>query len=143
MKGVNLGRVILGGLVAGIIVNISEWLMNGVVLKKDYEDAMKSMNKPAEMTGAQGAVWIVYGFVIAIAAVWLYAAIRSRYGAGAGTAARAGVAVWFFSYLLPNVAMANVGVFPSRVLVTTCVWGLVEQIVATTVGAWIYKENGA
>src|SRR5450756_686959 len=60
MKGVNLGRVILGGLVAGIVVNISEFLLNGVVLKKDYEIIMKSMNKPTEMTALQGTVWIVY-----------------------------------------------------------------------------------
>jgi hypothetical protein len=86
MKGVNLGRVILGGLVAGIVVNISEFLLNGVVLKKDYEIIMKSMNKPTEMTALQGTVWIVYCFVVGIAAVWLYTAIRSRYGASAGTA---------------------------------------------------------
>jgi len=75
-----------GGLVAGIVVNISEFLLNGVVLKKDYEIIMKSMNKPTEMTALQGTVWIVYCFVVGIAAVWLYAAIRSRYGASAGTA---------------------------------------------------------
>ena len=64
-----------------------------------------------------------------------------RYGAGAGTAARAGVAVWFFTWLLSMVAMQNMGVFP--IAPVPFVWTLVECIVATVAGAWLYKEAGA
>ena len=45
MKGINLGRVILGGIVAGILINISEFLLNEKVLKSDWEAAMRAFGK--------------------------------------------------------------------------------------------------
>jgi hypothetical protein len=143
MKSINMGRVFLGGLLAGVIINISEFILHAVVLKKDFEEAMKAMNRPAEMSGGQMTVWIIFGFAVGIAAVWLYAAIRPRYGPGAGTAARAGVAVWFFADLLAAVAQANLGLFQSNLLVVPAIWTLVEQIVATVAGAWLYREDAA
>ena len=141
MKGINFGRVILGGIVAGILINISEFLLNEKVLKDDWVAALKAMGKSMSGDSATLLVWVLYGFVLGIAAVWLYAAIRPRYGAGAGTAARAGVAVWFFTWLLSMVAMQNMGVFP--IAPVPFVWTLVECIVATVAGAWLYKEAGA
>jgi hypothetical protein len=139
MKGINLGRVILGGILAGIILNISESLLNEMVLKNDWDAAMKAMGKT--MTGGSAiVVWILYGFALGIGAVWLYAAIRPRYGAGAGTAARAGIAVWFFQSFLPHVATLNLGLFPKNIALTSTVWGLVELIIATILGAWLYRE---
>jgi hypothetical protein len=76
------------------------------------DEAMKALGKSVPTGGGTLAVWLIYGFAWAIAAVWLYAAIRPRYGAGPGTAARAAVAVWFFGCLLTSVAMWNMGLFP-------------------------------
>jgi hypothetical protein len=35
----------------------------------------------------------------------------------------------------------NLGLFPQKVLMTGLVWGLVELIIATMAGAWLYKET--
>jgi len=141
MKSINMGRVFLGGLLAGVLINISEFLLHTVVLKKDFEEAMRMLNRPNAMTGGQTLVWIIFGFVIGIGSVWLYAAIRPRYGPGAATAARAGVAVWFFGSLLAAIADANLGLFPSNVLVVSAIWELVQSVIATILGAWAYKEE--
>ena len=45
MGKINWTRVILGGLVAGVIINISEFLLNGVVLAKDMEAAMRALGR--------------------------------------------------------------------------------------------------
>ena len=89
--------------------------------------------------GAVTAVWTLWGFALGIAAVWLYAAIRPRYGAGAGTAVRAGVAVWFFTSLLAIIAMRAMGLFAISVL--ALLWTLAECIAATLAGAWLYRET--
>ena len=141
MKPINMGRVLLGGLLAGVLINISEFLLHTVVLKKDFEEAMRMLNRPNAMTGGQTLVWIIFGFVIGIGSVWLYAAIRPRYGPGAATAARAGVAVWFFGSLLAAIADANLGLFPGNVLVVSAIWELVQSVVATILGAWTYREE--
>ena len=141
MKGINFGRVILGGLLAGVLINISEFVLNDIVLKSEMETAMKALGKTVPQGGSTIAVWIALGFVIGIASVWLYAAIRPRYGAGPGTAARAGVAVWFFGSVVTTVVMVNMGLFVFNVL--PVIWELVQAIIATVIGAWLYKEEGA
>jgi hypothetical protein len=141
MKGINFGRVILGGLLAGVVVNISEFVLNNVVLKSEMEAGLKALGKTVPQSGGAIAVWTILGFAIGIVSVWLYAAIRPRYGAGPATAARAGVAVWFFGSLVTTIVIVNMGLFPFNVL--SVVWELVQAIVATILGAWVYKERAA
>ncbi len=143
MKSINWGRVILGGIVAGVLINISEFVLNANVLKSNWEAAMKACGKSMTETGSTMAVWIILGFAIGIAALWLYAAIRPRYGPGPGTAARAGIAVWFFRSLVGAVASSNLELFPARMMTISTAWVLVELILATVLGAWLYKEAAA
>ena len=141
MGGINLGRVILGGLVAGVIFNVSEFLLNEKVMKGDMEAAMKALGKTAPMSGSALAVWIIFGFVMGYFAVALYAVARPRFGPGPGTATRVGIVFWILTGLLPQVAMWNMGLFPISVLALA--WTLVEAVIATVAGAALYKEGAA
>lgn len=141
MGRINTRRLILGGLVAGVLVNVSETILNTVVLKTPWEEVMKGLGKPSVMTGSAMSVWILWGFVYGFLCVWLYAAIRPRLGAGAGTAAKAGFVAWLLSGFLSSLAMGNMGLIPSNLLVISGAWTLVESIVVTVIGAWIYREN--
>ena len=140
MGRINTARLILGGIVAGILVNISETVLNTVVLKKPWEAAMQALGKPMVMNSSALIVWIAWGFAYGILCVWLYAAIRPRFGPGAGTAAKAGFVAWLLAGLLSSVGMANMGIFPTDLLVISGVWTLVESIIVTIVGASLYKE---
>lgn len=139
MGKINLSRVILGGIVAGVILNISMYLLHDVVLKTQHEETMRALGKTMPTGGSVLTVWLLYGFIWAIVAVWLYAATRPRFGAGPGTAARAAVLVWFFSCLLPSIAMWNMGLFPFSGLEVG--WDLVTDIIAVIAGAALYKEG--
>ena len=141
MSRVNLSRVLLGGVLAGILINVSEFLLHNVVLKAQFEEGMKALGRPFPEGSSVITIWILWGFAAGIAAVWVYAAIRPRYGAGAGTAARAGIAVWFLTWVLSTVALQNMGVFPIAPL--PLVWTLVECVLATLAGAWLYREGTA
>ena len=143
MAHTNRGRVLLGGLLAGVVINISEFVTNGVVLKADWGQAMQALGKASAPSGSAIAIYNVWGFLAGIAAVWIYAAIRPRYGAGAGTAVRAGIATWGLAVLLANLANYPSGVFPTRLLVITAVVAFFEMIIATVAGAWLYKEEDA
>jgi len=134
---------LLGGLLAGLLINISEYVTNGVVLAADWGRVMQALGKPAVHSGSAIAIYNVWGFLVGIAAVWIYAAIRPRYGAGVGTAARAGIAAWGLAVFLANLANYPSGLFPMRLLVITAIVALVEIPVATIAGAWLYKEEDA
>jgi len=138
MGKINWGRVVLGGLLAGVVVNIFEYVANGVVLMADWEAAMRALGR--EMSPTAIAVFIVWGFIMGIAAVWLYAAVRPRFGPGPQTAALSGCACWVLGYALPNLGMLPMGLFPTRLVLIGVGVGLVEIILATMLGAWLYKE---
>lgn len=139
MGKINLGRVILGGLLAGIVVNIGEFILNEPILGEQWAAAMASLNRPP-IGGSAIAWFIVMGFVLGIVLVWLYAAIRPRFGAGPKTAIIAGLAVWFFAWLWGFSSTAVMGLLPDRLVAITIVWGLVEVCIASLAGAWLYKE---
>jgi hypothetical protein len=142
MKSINWGRVFLGGIVAGLVVNVSEFLLHAVVLKNEMAEWMKSLGRPVPQGGSATVVWLVWGFLFGIAAVWLYAAIRTRYGPGAGTAVKAGFAAWFLMHFLCEIVFVNMGLSAYGNAVLPLAWTLVEAILATVVGAWLYKEDG-
>ena len=139
MGKINWPRVILGGLVAGVIINIFEYVLNGVVLAKDMEAAIRALGK--QMGGGALVMFTVWGLLVGIFAVWFYAAIRPRYGAGPKTAACAGSAVWGLGYLLASVTPLALHLFPIRLMAIGLVVGLVEVVVGTLAGAWLYHEE--
>ena len=141
MAHTNRVRVVLGGLLAGVVINIVEFITNGVVLKADWGQVMQALGKPAVPSGGAIAIYNVWGFLVGIAAVWIYAAIRPRYGAGVGTAARAGLIAWALAVFLSNLANYPSGLYPTRLLVITSVVALFEIVIATVAGAWLYKEE--
>ena len=139
MSAINMAKVIVGGLVAGLVINVSEFLLNAVVLAADMEAAMARLNLPP-VGGQAVAVFVLFGFIVGIGMIWLYAAIRPRYGPGPKTALCAGATVWFFAYFYPSVGMTVIGIFETRLMVIGLIWGLVELLVAALVGAYFYKE---
>ena len=143
MAHTNRSRVILGGLVAGLIINVVEYITNGVVLRDSWGKAMQALAKPAELSTGAILIFNIWGFLLGIAAVWLYAAIRPRYGAGPNTAIRAGLVTWSLAVFLANLGNYPLGLFPTRLLVITSIVSLIEMMVAALVGAWLYKEEGA
>jgi hypothetical protein len=142
MSRINWGRVFLGGLLAGVVINLGEFLFHAVIFKDEVAEGMRALGKdPATvMTGNAIVIWNILGFLAGIAAVWLYAAIRPRFSPGAKTAVIAGIAVWFISRFLGALAEMNMGIYSQKLIMTGLVWGLVEIAIATVVGAWVYKE---
>lgn len=140
MGSINWGRVFLGGLLGGVVLNILGWLVYGLYLAKDWEAAMQALGRPMQETTGSMVFIIVMNFIGAIAAVWFYAAIRPRFGPGPKTAALAGFAFWFIGALLPTLWWDSLGLFPQRLLTIDVGVGLILWIIATIVGAWPYKE---
>jgi len=141
VKKVNLARVILGGILAGTIINVSEWVLHDVVMREEFRSHLGSLGRTNPEDIATIIWWNVWGYILGFTAVWLYAAIRPRYGAGPGTAVKAGIAVWVLGSLYMTVVFWNLGLYPINVLLL--VWTLVEAIVSTVAGAWLYKEEAA
>lgn len=141
MSRINYGRVLGGGLLAGLVMNIGEYVLHELILGDRWAAAMEALGLP-EPAGGHIVRFVVLTFLTGIALVWLYAAMRPRFGPGPGTALKAGLAVWFVAWLIPSGFYDTIGLYPSSLIYIALVWGLFEVPISAIAGAWLYQEGG-
>jgi uncharacterized membrane protein len=135
----NYGRIILGGLVAGLIMNIGEFVLNTKVLGPQMMAFFTEHGFKDPGTNFI-IVAVVMTFLLGIVAVWLYALIRPRLSPGVKTAIVAAVLLWFAVYFYTGVINMFLFGISMNMMIIGFVWGLVEYIIATIAGAWVYTE---
>lgn len=136
----NVSSIIKGGLLAGLLIGLSQTVLNMFVVADQW--ARVSALIGFEQTRGDVAITIIVGFLIGIAAVWLYAVARPRLGEGPETAFKIGSVVWFLAWFWRNVSLMTLGVlFPMELLLISTVWTLVETPLAVMAGAWLYSER--
>jgi len=140
MGKINMSRLVLGGIIAGIVADALGYLVDGVMLAPRWAEGMKALGH-SEFSPNQWIWFNLLGLVSGIVAVWIYAAIRPRFGAGPRTAIYAGLAVWVVGALLPNLSfMCFGGLFSRHLTLYTTLGALVELVAGTVAGAALYKE---
>ena len=139
MSNMNTGRVVLGGLLAGLVLNIGEFVLNEVVLGSQMK-VWFAEHRFKEPTGSFIAIAVVLTFVLGIVIVQTYALIRPRLGPGVKTAVIAGLISWFAVYLYTGVINGVLFGLTMNQIVMPLVWGLVEYTLAAILGAWAYTE---
>src|SRR5215831_1306026 len=134
MNRINFARVLLGGIVAGLIINAGEFVLNGIILGPHIEADMKRMNLTPPGSGF-GALAVGLTFVFAILAILIYALARPRLGPGPKTALIVALLLWFCVYAYSgtiNMLLINV---PPRLILMILGWGIVEYLLGILAGA--------
>ena len=140
MNKINLQRAILGGLVAGLVLNIGEFVLNAVILAPQLREFMARHNLPDDPGTNFLVVATLLTFVLGIVIVWMYAAMRPRLGPGPKTAICAGLLAWFCVYLYSGIINAMIVQVPTNAILIAMVWGIVQYAIAGIAGAWLYRE---
>lgn len=136
---INTGRVVLGGLLAGLVLNIGEFIFNDFVMGTEMKSWLAAHNF-AEPTGKFVATAVGLTFVLGIVIVFTYALIRPRLGPGVNAAIVAGLIAWFLAYLYVGIINGVLFGLSINMICITIVWGLIEYTLAAIAGAWLYKE---
>jgi hypothetical protein len=138
MGRINVKGVIVGGLVAGLVLNIIDFLVWGVWLKADMAAMMQNAGKgPIDNLIP---LFVVLDFLYGIVLVYLYAAVRPRFGAGPGTAVKAGLLAWVLVGLLHSIGEAPMGMLPQRLYIIGTLVALIQFPLAAVAGAKFYRE---
>jgi len=137
----NPGRVIQGGLLAGLVINLVCILDNVFILGPKFMAARQAGKFLLTPRFPFLPAWVIVMFLLGLELVWLYAAVRPRFGPGPKTALTVGIVVGLLSAVPDNLANAAWGL-SGRYL--PFMWAL-ERVVAcavgTLVGAWWYREE--
>lgn len=140
MGKINTARWILCGVIAGIVGDLVGSLVDGVLLAPRWNAGLKLLGQPAT-NSTQILEYNIIGLVIGLVAVWIYAAIRPRFGPGPKTAIYAGLVVWIAGFLLPNISFMYVThLFSRHLTLYTTLGSLVGCLLETLAGAALYKE---
>lgn len=142
---INTPRVLAGGLVAGVVMNVSGFLVQGMMLGKRMEAEMVAVAPTLQgkgMDGASMAGRVITQFVVGMLLVWLYAAMRPRFGAGPKTAMYAAFVIWLCGFLF-YLDWLYLGTMSAGLYAIVSVAMLVTLAVAAWIGGMIYKEEGA
>lgn len=137
VASINWGRVVWGGLAAGLVVNAFEYGGHRVYLDDAWTAAFRALGK----TPTGWATFIPANFFIGILLVWLYARLRPRYGRGPKTALRSGLATWVVFWAIPLMAIVPMDLFPISLLAAAIALGVVDVGLAVLLGAWLYQER--
>ncbi len=139
MSNINTGRVLLGGLVAGLVLNIGEVVLMDVLLGVHMKEFLSRHNFAEPGTNFM-VVAVGLTFVMGIVLVLGYACIRTRLGAGPKTAIIAGLFGWFGVYVYSGIVNNVLFGTPTAMIAAIVAFGLVEYVLAALAGAWVYKE---
>jgi hypothetical protein len=142
MAGINTSRWLAGGVVAAILI----WLLEGagsLLYMDDMKTALQALGLEFEMNAQTWILSVVVCLISGLVLVFLYAAARPRFGPGPKTAMIMACVMWAGGYLLSLAGYYMLGIYPTGMLVSWGVVGLVELNVAALAGAWIYREPPA
>lgn len=142
MGNINITRVLLGGLLAGLVICFGEFILGWVILGGQWAEVLAEAGM-GEFGGGQEASFSIVAILYGIALIWIYAAIRPRFGPGPKTAVVAGLTMWVVAWLLVCACVIVIGVYPAGLLIAAIVWGLFELPIAAVAGAWLYQESDA
>jgi uncharacterized membrane protein YhdT len=136
----NSKRIILGGLAAGVLFDALEFAFSGALIGPGYAARLQALGIQEQPSAAALVFIISWGLALGWVAVWFYAAVRPRLGPGPRTALAVAVALWIVNALLPHLHEGFLGLFPMRLSLTFAALELVYLILATLLGAFLYRE---
>jgi len=133
---INWSRLLGCGILAGFI-----WIILGAavtaLLGRDF--AALPNNHLGKPTPGFLLFNILIDLLEGISILWLYAAIRPQYGPGPKTAMIAAFA-WWFIVTLGDATWCSFGFFPPSAVVPLMAGTLPALVLATLVGARLYKD---
>jgi hypothetical protein len=137
MGKINWPRVLFCGVVSGIVWTVLSWLITAF-LGQDFVAAVPGGRLSRPPAGLVAFLLIV-NLAMGTWAMWLYAAIRPRYGPGPKTAVITGLSWWVISSCV-DATWGSLGfVAPSAVLPAS-VASLPALVLAALTGASLYRE---
>jgi hypothetical protein len=143
MGRINWRRVFLGGVLWFVVYNILGGAAAVLYLAREGKEAFDELGLRV-VSHMSTPEFFTFVLVLTLASgifcIWLYAAIRPRYGPGPGTAICAGVALWAMAHLFPMLYFGQLLGLPIRLVVLQVATTLVVTVAATLAGAWLYRE---
>ena len=141
MTKINWSRLILGGLVAAIIMFLTDGFMHEQLLKTDWQAIYTGLRavEPQHQSSSL-AYFGIFELGRGLISSLLYVTMRPHFGPGPKTAVLAGIAGWIAFSLTGPAQFIPLGFFSNALWLKVAALQLVTTILATIAGAAMYKD---
>jgi hypothetical protein len=139
----DIAKIIVGGIVAGIICFVGDGVVHGVLLQPIWLDIAGTLNLPPGDPAASFAYYALYDLAKGFGSVAMYAAIRPRFGPGPRTAIIAGLATWALCIPIPLFGLLPTHFFGRKFALLWSIYGAFPVVIGAVAGAALYKEEPA
>jgi hypothetical protein len=144
MKNLNIVRLLLAGLVSGLIIYGFEAVTNTVILGHDWQMwsafAVRVFIMPSE--GLSLVLWGVQALIAGWVGTLVFAAIKDWVGMRQRAAYISGLIVWATGWLGLSFDNLAVGVVPAKMVFDNLLAALFGCLIGQMVASLIYRDKG-
>jgi hypothetical protein len=141
MGGINYGRVVIAGLVAGLVANVFDFVINAFIMADDAVAMAQRLNLNQEVMNSTASLvtWVLIDFLYGLVIVFTYAAIRPRFGPGPKTAIIAGL-VPYLSVTCVIFGFTMMGLFTQDMFIKGTGLSIITMVATSLTGGALYRE---
>ncbi len=141
MPKINIGRLILGGLIASIILFLTDGFLHERMVLADWNAVYTALRTtpPTEHNSMALAYFAIFEIGRGFLAILLYVLMRACCGPGVKTAALAGVVMWLAFSVTGPAQFIPLGFFSTALWVKVGAFQLITSVIASIAGAAPYK----
>jgi len=142
MTKINWARLIIGGIVAAVILFVTDGLMHEMILKSDWSSVYAGLRAAEPAPHASSMLYFaVFEIGRGMFCILVYVLMRPFFGAGPKTAVLAAIAGWLAFSLAGPAQFIPLGFFSVPLWLKMSGLQLVTTIIGTLAGAALYKGS--
>jgi hypothetical protein len=137
----NWVRLIIGGVIAALIVFITDGVFHENVVSADWKAVYTNLGISESKHSGLGVLYFaVFELGRGLVGMFLYVIMRPHFKPGPKTAALAGVVAWIAFSVTGPAQFIPLGFFSNALWIKVAAFQLVTSILAAIAGAAVYKE---
>ena len=137
----SIPRIVLGGIITGVVLFICSGIVNGTILSQDYKnwsDEMGNLIHPLSFSFSLG-LWLIMSATQGVVSIWVYAGISRIYGVGMKSVLITGFLIWIVSKLAVAIDLTALGVLTPRIVLGQLIGSLVAILLGIYLGSRFYR----
>ena len=141
MYKINWVRVLVGGLVASIILFLTDGFLHERLVSADWQAVYAGLGIAEPKHNAYALVYfVIFELGRGLISIYLYALMRSRCGPGPKTAALAGLVAWIAFSVTGPAQFIPLGFYSHALWIKVGAFQLATSIIAAIAGAALYRD---
>ena len=141
MNKINWPRLLLGGLVATVILFLTDGFLHERLVSADWKAIYDGLGSAGPQHNPVHMLYfVVFELGRGLISIYLYSLMRACCGAGPKTAALAGVVAWLAFSVAGPAQFIPLGFYSNALWVKVGAFQLITSIIAAIAGAALYKD---